>query len=46
MKKLIAAALATLLVTGAVAPAFAYTQTANCVFKDKAMCEVRSLLDD
>ncbi|MCW5721058.1 MAG: hypothetical protein KIS86_07940 [Devosia sp.] len=43
MKKIIAAVLATVLVTGAVAPAFAESYLQNCVFKDKSLCVVEAL---
>ncbi|MDV3250337.1 hypothetical protein DevBK_03210 [Devosia sp. BK] len=43
MKKIIALAIASLVVAGVATPSFAATSGPNCVFKDKSLCVTESL---
>lgn len=44
MKKILALALASLMVAGVATPSFAATSGDNCVFKDKSLCVTESLV--
>ncbi|MET0436830.1 MAG: hypothetical protein ABW043_04990 [Devosia sp.] len=45
MKKIIALAIASLMVAGVATPSFAATSGDNCSFKDKTLCVTQSLVD-
>lgn len=45
MKKIVALAIASLMVAGVATPSFAATSGDHCAFKDKSLCVTQSLSD-